>query len=902
MPLQTGSKIGPYEILAALGAGGMGEVYRARDTRLNREVAIKVLPEHVSQNPELRARFEREARALSAFTHAHICTLHDIGQQDGRDYIVMELLEGESLADRILRGPVPGGQLLRIAIDIADALDKAHRQGVVHRDLKPANIMLTKSGAKLLDFGLARESSPLLSASSMTAMVTRSQPLTTQGTILGTFQYMSPEQLEGREADARSDLFSFGAVLYEMATGKRAFDGKTQASVIAAVLASEPPSITTIAPLAPAALDHVIRTCLAKDPDDRYHSAHDVLIQLRFISQESAVSSASAPAVRRKWWRNLRLAWASATLLAVVATIAGYLAYSEATTPRPVVRASILAPEKLSFDALGDFGAPAALSPNGKFIVFGAHGQDSPKALWVRAIDSLAAQRLQGTENAAFPFWSPDSRSIGFFGDGQLKKIAVGGGPATVLADAVNPRGGSWSKEGTIVFSPNFRGPLFRVDASGGRATPITQLVTGKQTTHRWPWFLPDGKHFLYFATSHDQASDMAGLFLASLDGKSEMVMPNDSAGAYADGQLLFRVQNSLMAQEMDASGKFSGEPVQVVDRIAYDAGTWRMIFSPSESGEIVYQQGSAANGTHLNWYDRSGKQLGTLGDLTRYRDPRISPDGKRVAVCLGDPNWAIWVLDIARGVKARLSFGAGTGVTPSWSADGKWIAYSLSSYGSVGVATVSGARAGSAIHIVATDGSGHDEEVVPSVADTAYLAPEFSPDGRYMQFLRAEGPVGSSVYAVDMKGDRKPFRVVSPANPQGNIVDAHLSPDGKWISYTSSESGTVEIYITSFPGAQGKWQVSSGGGVVARWQGNGKQLIYQSTRLDFISVPITVRGDKLEPGAPQKLFNVATVADGFPFDVSADGQRLLLNVPDTDAASAPLNYVLNWPRDLKRK
>src|SRR3954471_20426598 len=479
MPITIGTKLGPYEILGAIGAGGMGEVYRAKDTRLDRVVAIKVLPEHVSSAPEMKARFEREARALSAFQHPHICTLYDIGDQDGVIFLVMEFIEGETLGTRLERGALPTEQLLRIGIDIADALDKAHRQGVIHRDLKPGNIMLTKAGAKLLDFGLAKERQSRIAANAMTAMVTQTQtqPLTARGTIVGTFQYMAPEQVEGAEADARSDIFAFGAILYEMATGKRAFDGKTQASVIASILASEPKPITTVDPTAPASLDHVVRTCLAKDADERFQSAHDLLLQLRFIANESSSSRSGVEVSlpKKKVWKDARVAWAvaAALLLAAVAAGAGWLRFG--TASGPVVRAVILPPAKVTLDITGDFAGPAEISPDGVQVAFVGHGEGS-KSIYIRQLNALEARRLDGTEGAAWPFWSPDGRHLAFFADGKLKRIPVAGGPTTVLADATNARGGSWSKDNVIVFAPEFRSGLMEVNATGGAATKVKDL------------------------------------------------------------------------------------------------------------------------------------------------------------------------------------------------------------------------------------------------------------------------------------------------------------------------------------------------------------------------------------------------------------------------------------------
>jgi Tol biopolymer transport system component/tRNA A-37 threonylcarbamoyl transferase component Bud32 len=893
MAIGVGSKLGPYEILGAIGAGGMGEVYKARDTRLDRTVAIKVLPERVSANPELKARFEREARALSAFQHPHICTLYDIGHQDGADFLVMEYIEGETLATRLERGPLPTDQLLRIAIDIAGALDKAHRQGVIHRDLKPGNIILTKAGAKLLDFGLAKEAKSAAAANALTAMVSQDQPLTDQGTIVGTFQYMSPEQIEGHDADARSDIFSFGAVLYEMATAQRAFGGRTQASVIASILASEPTPITQLQPTTPAALDHVIRTCLAKDAEERFHSAHDLLIQLRFIANVSASSTTGAAAVaapRRKLWRDARLAWAAAALL-LAAGVALSLTVGRREAPKQVVRAAILPPGKETLDITGDFAGPPVISPDGSQIAFVAHDEEG-KAIWIRPLNTSQAHRLDGTAGASWPFWSPDSKQLGFFADGKLKRIPAGGGPTTILADAANARGGSWSKDNVIVFSPEFRGALERVNAAGGAVTAATQLDLARHTTHRWPFFLPDGKHYLYLATNHSGGDpQLNGVYWASLDGKeNHIVVPSDSGAIFASGKLLFHSQSALMAQKFDPStGRLQGDPVTLFDGVQYDTGVWRMVVSASDTGMMVYGTGAANLGVELAFYDRTGKEVTKRLPRDTYRDPTFSPDGKRMALSLGDPLRTVWVLDLERGTRTRLTFDPIVHIDPSWSPDGKYILYT------------NGLPPNSSIHQKRADGSSPDEPLVED-RDASLGEATYSPDGKYVVYVRNTGPTGNAIYAMPLSGERKPQAVVNTTTPQTIFEYPRVSPDGRWLAYESNEGGRGQVYVTSFPSGVGKWQVSVDGGDVPVWRRDGREIFFFAADGSIEAVPVSTVGTQFSPGQPQPLFKVGSAAtSGRPFDVSPDGQRLVVPMVASQAG-APIQLLLNWPAELENK
>jgi serine/threonine protein kinase len=627
MTLASGIKLGPYEIQSPLGAGGMGEVYRARDTRLDRTVAIKVLPSHLSNNPDLKQRFDREAKAISSLQHSHICTLHDVGSQDGIDFLVMEYLEGQTLADRLAKGKLPLDQALKIGIEIAQALRAAHHQGIVHRDLKPGNIMLTKSGAKLMDFGLAKPtvttmasgvgpltpSTPTMNIASLTSV---SSPLTQKGSIVGTYQYLAPEVLQGEEADARSDIFGLGCVLYEMVAGQRAFEGKSQLGVLTAILEKEPQPISAVDPAVPLRLDQLIGACLAKDPSERFQSAQDAATELRWIATSPAVGK-QEEGLKKSWAIYGALASLSLILLAAAA---GYWWSARNSTQTASFHAEISPPEKYPFAATGDFGGMPVLSPQGDKIAFVAGPANAHQMLWVRVLASDSAQALEGTDGAAHPFWSPDGRYIGFFANKKLNTIPAAGGPVSAIADALNSRGGTWGADNVIVFSPDFRNSLLKVNAQGGSVSPATVMDTARHTTHRWPWFLPDGKHFLYLATNHLGGNRQEnGIYFASVDNPQggHFVVATDSGGEYSAGYLLYRVNNNLVAQSFDPeSGKLSGSSTSVVNNIRFDSGVWRSIFAVSQNGVLVYQAGNSATfGTQLTWFDRSGKVLGQVGN-----------------------------------------------------------------------------------------------------------------------------------------------------------------------------------------------------------------------------------------------------------------------------------------------
>jgi serine/threonine protein kinase/Tol biopolymer transport system component len=912
MALTSGTRLGPYEIQSPLGAGGMGEVYRAKDTRLDRTVAIKVLPSHLSSNPELKQRMEREAKAISALQHANICTLYDIGTQDATDFLVMEYLEGQTLADRLVRGPLPLDQVLKIGTEIAQALEKAHQQGIIHRDLKPANIMLTKAGAKLMDFGLAKPelsigsraigpltpSTPTINLASLTAAVS---PLTQKGSIVGTFQYMAPELLQGGEADARSDLFSFGCVLYEMVTGRRAFDGKSQLSVFTAILEKDPEPISASQPLTPPMLDRVIRASLAKDPADRIQSAHDVAMDLRWVAEATHGESTSADSA--KAFSQFNKSWGAAAIALLIGFIAlaafGGYRWAKSSEVPVSIHAEIPPPEKFSMDTTGDAGGMPVISPQGDKIAFVAHSGET-KLLWVRALSGDSAQALDGTAGAAHPFWSPDGRHIGFFAGGKLMKIAATGGPVATLADAPNSRGGSWSARDVIVFAPDFIGPLAKVSARGGAAEPATIIDRGKHTTQRWPWFLPDGEHFIYIATSHTGGDPkLNGIYFGSVNSTaSRLLLPADSAAQYASGYLLYRLNTALVAQALDPEkGVLSGSPIPLVNNLRDDVGVWRSIFAVSQNGLMIYQLGSTdAAKSHLVTFDRLGRTIAdydpleatsnNVRSLLGVRDVRLSPDNKRVAYATGTD---IWTLDLERKTKTRITFDAQVIQEPSWSPDGKTLMFS---------AQVAAGGGNVELRSKAADGSGSEKQVVPE--SNNFHLPGWSPDGKYVTYLWGEGEKQVSLWIHPANGEGQPVEVVKPPSEQSSISAYRISPDSRWVAYASNESGQQDIYVTSFPGGKGKWRVSANSGAYPAWSADGKELFFKNLTDDILVCAVTPKGSEIEVGTPQRLFHAASPGIGVAFDVFSDGKRVLVNHSEEEA-QGPLQLVTNWPEELKK-
>jgi len=660
MTLAAGTKLGPYEILSPLGAGGMGEVYRARDTRLERTVAIKILPTEVSSDPARKQRFQREAKIISSLNHPHICVLHDIGSQDGIDFLVMECIEGETLAGRLGKGPLPAEEVLKFGTQISDALDKAHRSGVIHRDLKPGNIMLTPAGAKLLDFGLAKPTAPFSSDVTLIG-ASKQSPITEQGVILGTFQYMSPEQVEGKEADARSDIFSLGSVLYEMVTGRRAFEGKSQLNLASAILEKEPAAISSIKPLTPPALDHLIRRCLAKDPEERWQTARDLKLELKWIS-ESKLQGAwpagiSAQDVRPGGRRVLL--WATVSVLvAAITGMAGWML--KPMPPQPVSRTVITLPPGQRLAGLEE---PAvALSDDGKELAYVARQGDSQQ-IYLRSMDNPQARPIPGTEGGIDPFFSPDGQWVGFFADQKLKKVALTGGAVVTLADVVSPHGASWSSQGTIAFADTQVSPVLKVPEAGGTPQPLTHFAPG-EVSHRGPEFLPGGKALLFVAARSSFNWSNAQIAVQSLSTGERRDLIKGAFPRYApSGHLLFAQGGNLLAVPFDARQlAITGTATPVVEGVLQSTTTGAAQYSISSTGSLVYVAGGLlADQRRLVWVSRAGKEQPVEAPVRAYLFPRLSPDGKHVAVGIAEEGTDIWSYDLARDTLTRLTFGGNT-------------------------------------------------------------------------------------------------------------------------------------------------------------------------------------------------------------------------------------------------
>jgi serine/threonine protein kinase len=900
MALAPGTKLGPYEIVAPLGAGGMGEVYRAFDTRLERTVAIKILPAQFSCDPVRKQRFEREAKTISSLNHPHICVLHDVGQQDGIDYLVMEYVEGETLAKRLEKGPLALEQVLKYGAQLADALDKAHHRGVVHRDLKPGNIMLTPSGGKLLDFGLAKPTALPVSVAALTAEATQSPPVTEQGTIVGTFQYMSPEQIEGKELDGRSDIFSLGAVLYEMLTGRHAFEGKSQLSVASAILGKDPAPISSLKPLIPPALDHGIRRSLAKDPDDRWQTARDLAFELKWIAEGTSQSGVSTLTAGPKKKRE-RVAWALVAIF-VAASVAGLAAYLRlAGSPAPVMVADVSPPQGAQFDFLN--GGPPALSPNGRALVFSARGPTGHKTmLWLRSLDGSPAQPLPGTEESFGPFWSSDSRRIGFVAHRKLQTIDGTGGPASTLSDALATGGATWNHDGTILFIQGSQG-ISQVASSGGAAVPVIRMDASRFSFFYGLRFLPDGKHFLYAAANSGSAGDT---YFASIDGKeNRLVLPGGGRAVYALGLLLYGRGTTLMAQPFDPErGQLGGTARPIAEQVAQGVSL-SDLFDASENGVLVYLPARRALvETQLAWFERSGKRLAFVGVPAVHYDVRLSPEAWRLASSIGLPKSEIWVDDLGRGVRMRLTFDPDTdkGI-PVWSPDGSRILFS----------TLRGGKARPGIYQKASNGTGGEELLLPSdTPDREAWATDWSHDGRFVLFARGDMANNSQgeIWVLPLTGERKPSLFLRAA---GAAYEGQFSPDGRWVAYTSRESGRDEVYVVPFEAANvlkgsdsdskpgGKWQISSNGGSVPRWRRDGRELFYAAPDNNIMAVEVEGRGASFEVGRGHPLFVAPVNPFEFTYDVSPDGKRFVMSVAPEEQ-SLPLTLMFNWTARMQAK
>jgi serine/threonine protein kinase len=859
----------------------MGEVYKARDTRLDRIVAIKVLPTRLADRPELRERFEREAKTIASLNHPHICTLYDTGHQDGIDYLVMEYLEGETLAHRLLKGPLPLEQVLRYAIEIADALDKAHRKGVTHRDLKPDNIMLTKLGAKLLDFGIAKLRQEAAPTTPLSQLPTANDAITAQGTILGTLQYMAPEQVEGKEVDARTDIFAFGVLVYEMATRKKAFEGKSQASLIAKILETNPPPMTSLSPMTPPPLDHVVRRCLEKDPDERWQSAKDICEQLRWIS-DSGLQAGAPAATPPEQKPKKNIVWAAAAIAIAVTVIVAAAFYLRRTSPpaeKQSVRFTIGPPEKGSFTSGPQ--SSLSISPDGSKLAFAANVSSSRSQLWIRSLDSATAQAIPGTENASYPFWSPDSRFVAFSNGQKLKKVAVSGGPAETLAE-VQPAFGTWGRGGVILFEADDNA-LARVSESGGNATPVTTLDASRsETYHGSPQFLPDGKHFLYFAQS--SKAENSAIYVASLDSKEKKLLLNVSSNPLyvSPGYLLFHRQGTLMAQPFDADRlQLTGEAVPIVEGIEFSLFGSNAVFSASENGVLAYRGGGGAVPLNLVWVHRNGTEQALAAPPHNYTFPRISPDGKRIAAGIEEGEAQIWLYDISRDALSRLTFDGSSNVDPIWTPDGKRIAFK---------------GKGNRLYWQPADGGGSAEELTTGKLSSNNIPSSWSPDGQELAFLEGQGI--RNIWILPLKDRTAHVFVADPSSESA----PQFSPDGHWIVYVSNESGRNEIYVRPYPGPGGKWQISTEGGTEPVWNPKGRELFYRDGQkmmvVDYTAQPT------FSAGKPRMLFQgpyTPTPRSASDYDVSPDGQRFLM-LKAAEQAPGQISVVLNWMDVLKQK
>ncbi len=868
--LATGTRLGPFEVIAPLGTGGMGEVYRARDTRLERSVAIKILQPEFARDPALRQRFEREARAISSLNHAHICALYDIGVHGGTDYIVMELVEGETLNERLKNGPLKLEQALRTAIQIADALDAAHRHGVVHRDLKPANVMLTKAGAKLLDFGLAKVGGVVVGGE---LNRTRAPALTEEGTLLGTLQYMAPEQLHGKEADARSDIFAFGALLYEMLTGASAFQGESTASVIASILNDDPRALSELQPLTPPALERALKRCLAKDPDDRWQNARDLMHELQWIAQNPAHENAIAASAAGSGAGDRR-AWIAAAALGAVAIAATAAWWSGRTTlPARSVRLAIALPANKPFEYFDS----AVVSPDGANIAFVGYSADGKQQIWVRALDSDTPRPLDGTEDAHTPFWSPNSRSLAFFADEKLKRIDSAGGPAQVLCDVVSSWGGAWGSDGTIIFCGNDFVSLSRVPDSGGKPVEATRLGP-KEEAHRWPSFLPDGRHFVFAADA--SLTEDHNLKLGSLDDQDSvaLVQAVSNVAYAAPGHLLFVRGGNLLAQRFDPKLlRLAGDPVTLAEHVAHSGENHRFEFSASDTGVLTFR--SADERRHLTWIDGEQHRTQITTEPKRLGGVSLSPDGAHVAYGQDDVDGRaddIWTLDLLRGVESRVTSDPASDYEPVWSTQGDRIAFA--SY-----------RAGLGdLYLASAQGKIEERLLLASASNKG--AECWSADGKWLFYTVDSNTSGRDIWVLPIDDPSHAHAVVETKVFEGN---PRLSPDGRLLAYLSYESGRDELYVQGYPTGVRR-QVSRNGAKSQCWRRDGSELYFAEA--GTVMAASIKNEPELQVGVPTPLFPIRS-AD--LLGVAPDG-RFLLTTPVEDPLDAPITVVIGWDVPLE--
>jgi serine/threonine protein kinase len=899
--LEKGTRLGPYEILSPLGAGGMGEVYLASDSKLDRKVAIKVLPESMTRDIERVARFEREAKLLASLNHPNIAAIHGFDDLDGTRFLVMEYVEGQTLGDHLRNGPVAVEDALDIGKKIAEALEAAHEQGVIHRDLKPANVMIREDGTvKVLDFGLAKamakESSGSLAAESPTITANYTRP----GVILGTAAYMSPEQTRGQTLDKRTDIWSFGIMLYECLTGAPLFEGETANDSIGAILHKDP-DWSLLPPDTPPTIQLLLRRCLAKDRKRRLHDIADARIELE-------LAGAALHEAPRKYRRVLGVTLLFAGMLVgalsvfLATVVLGIISFRNAPSPPESITAAIRPPADARFVFTDDSGGPAVVSPDGRTIAFKGRSKDGIHRLWVRRLEDGSAKELPGTEDCYFPFWSPDSKSVAFFASKKLKRISLAGGMPVVLCDAVLGKGGTWTPAGEILFSPSFDRGIVRVASSGGTPTPITRLEGDAYTTHRWPVILPDGEHFLYFAGNTDlshRGND--GIFLASQNGTvNKMVVKTRGNAVYASGHLLYLRNDTLMAQRFDAErGALTGEPVPIASNVQYDQTVWRGVFSASENGVLIYQTGLAPSGSTLTWFDRTGTNLERFGEHAVYDNQfRISPDGTHIATAVGDPG-DVWTFDLSRGVRTRITSDPVVERHAVWSPDGTSIVYS--SLGRGDRPTI--------IYTKPSSGTGTPRLLFEYQEHMG--ASDWSPDGNFLLVTLEDAKAQTDIGVLALGEEAKLIPIL--ATPFDEAA-ARFSPDGRWIAYASLESGQTEVYVVPFRSElsedrnlapsdrAGRWQVSTNGGMRPVWARDGKTLYFLALDGTLYAVEVDTSGESFQMGTSQSLFTPdAPVTDlpgqlgsGYAYDVTPDGQRFLVNTSGSGDAT-PLTLVLNW-------
>jgi serine/threonine protein kinase len=895
MTLASGAKLGRYEIRSKLGAGGMGEVYQGRDTQLGRDVAVKVLPATVSTDPDRLRRFEQEACAASALNHPNILIVHDIGAHDGTTYVVSELLEGETLRKRIAGTPVGQRRAVDYALQIANGLAAAHEKGIVHRDLKPENIFITNDGrVKILDFGLAKLTQP--DGNQLQTDIPTRRVDTDPGVVMGTVGYMSPEQLKGRPVDQRSDIFSFGAILYEMLSGHRAFHGESTAETMSAILKEDPPELSDTNKTVSPALERLVNHCLEKNPEARFHSARDVAFALETVSGSTVASETmtaqslvNTTSGARQW-----LPWALAAIGLLIATIALAWTYirRERTDPRPIeaIRFIIPTPEKASIPGL------PTISPDGRYVVFRVNTDDGKELLWMHVLGSFEARPLVGTDGGFQPFWSPDSRAVGFFVNRQLIRIDVSGGVPQVVCEAGPNASGAWSRDGTIIFSRGVASGLYRVPAAGGTPIQLTTVDASRnEIEHLWPYLLPDGRHFLFLARNFQPEN--SAIYVGTLDSKeTTRLLQAHSSMAYASpGYLLFVRESTLMAQGFDADTlQLKGDAFPVAEHTVRNSITGRAMFSVSENGVLVFRAGGGMTNNQLVWFDRSGKQLSVLTPPGFYNAPALSPDEKKVAVSRQDLQTGtpsdIWLIDLERGSQIRLTTDPTSDLFPSWSPNGDHVTF---------VSTRNGVTS---IYQKLSNAASPEEPLVSSAEIKSN--PQWAPDGQSIIYTQLNPKTSGDLYLLSLSGEKK-----STSWLQTNFIEgqARLSPNGRWIAYTSNETEQFQVYVESFPATGAKVAISIGGGSQPQWRADGRELYYYAPDRKLVAVEVNGDGPTFKVGEARPLFEirVASIDQSFPgngyYAAAHDGKRFLVSSLPQAPERQEINVIVNWTADLKK-